>query len=154
MPPVDLTALKGQMVQKVKETARNVILSRWSLEKQKSMSDDSDYGKHAISGLMGISSDQVIGNAVSRIGLTDDVTELQVIEASIGTMDLAPIETGVPSEWAPLVDGYYRSIILSIVVYRLIRVVRNWSNAKEDEIMSKTTADEVNSVDINDFPLI
>lgn len=153
-PPIVLDDVKADTIAVIKDRARSVILTRFSLEKQKSISDDSDYARLAISGLMSMLSDQVVGAAVSKVGLTDDVSELQVIEASIPTMDITDLTAAAPEPYVGLIDGYYRDIIESIVVYRLIRIVRNWSNAKEAEVLAKTTLEEIHAVNLNDFPLI
>ena len=134
----------------IKAAAAGAIEGAYPIHKQLNLQADSSYAQNAIAGLTGLTGDEVMQRAVSKVGLTDDPEALKAARDQVEELDLADIVADIPSRlalafppaqvqfMASLIDGYFRTLVVCICGYRLIRLVRIWSNQKEVELAALT----------------
>lgn len=142
---------KAMVINTVKAQASEAITTQYPEWKQLNLQSDSTYAKHTISVLLGITVDEVMQRAVSLIGLADDVDTLKNLDNSIDATVIATVTSDltIPVEYSDSINKYFTAIVKSIIAYRLVRLVRDWSNAKELEIAE---AVDVESVVLTDMP--
>lgn len=123
----------------IKTMASTVIENAFPVWKQSNLAYDSDYAKHAIAGLTGVTVDDVVNSMANLVGMSDDMAYLADLYNNVDNIDLSAQLAQIPEPYKPFIAEYYKTIIRTIVSYRLIRNVRNWSNAKEAEIAAMET---------------
>jgi hypothetical protein len=145
-----IAAKARELVAAIKQAATQTIDAAYPLYKQLNLQADNSYAQNAIAGLTGLTGDEVMQRAVSKVGLTDDPAALKAIRDQVQELDLADIMADIPDRLAlafppaqvqtlaGLIDGYFRTLVVCICGYRLIRLVRTWSNTKEAELAAIT----------------
>lgn len=153
------TTLFGAHRADIKQAATQAIDAAYPLYKQLNLQSDNSYAQNAIAGLTGLTGDEVMQRAVSKVGLTDDPAALKATRDQVQELDLADIMADIPDRLAlafppaqvqalaNLIDGYFRTLVVCICGYRLIRLVRTWSNAKEAELATITDLTELEAFD-------
>ncbi len=119
-------------INEIKQNGENIIFSKYPLYKQQNMTAEQQYAVHGITQLekmtnnFAINSDTVIYNATMKIGMTDTIPELNILENNLPSVDDLSI--------TPEIREYYKQIIYSIIAFRKIRLVRNLINQKINEV--------------------
>lgn len=144
---------RSKVIENVKSIASDVITAKYPEWKQINLQSDSSYAQNAISGLVGITADEVMMRAVGVIGLTDDIDALKAFEETVNTNNVGSTVDALQINelYIDLIKEYFVSIAKSIIAYRLIRLVRTWSNNKEMEV---NEADDISAVLLDDYPNI
>jgi len=123
---------KQRKINEIKQKGENIIFSKYPLYKQQNMTAEQLYAVHAITQLekiinnFAVNSDTVIYNATMKIGMTDTIPELNILENNLPSVDDLSI--------TPEIREYYKQIIYSIIAFRKIRLVRNLINQKINEV--------------------
>lgn len=150
---------RPELVEKIKQAATQAIDTAYPLYKQLNLQADNSYAQNAIAGLTGLAGDEVMQRAVSKVGLTDDPAALKATRDQVQELDLADIMADIPDRlalafppaqvqfMANLIDGYFRTLVVCICGYRLIRLVRTWSNSKEAELATITDLADLEAFD-------
>ena len=127
-----INAEKTMKINEIKHNGENIIFSKYPLYKQQNMTAEQLYAVHAITQLekiinnFAVNSDTVIYNATMKIGMTDTIPELNILENNLPSVDDLSI--------TPEIREYYKQIIYSIIAFRKIRLVRNLINQKINEV--------------------
>jgi len=156
---IDAYDPRPDFIAKIKQCAADAINTAYPLYKQLNLQADSSYAQNAIAGLTGLTGDEVMQRAVTKVGLTDDPAALKALRDQVEDLDLAGIMADIPDRlalafppaqvqfMANLIDGYFRTLVVCICGYRLIRLVRIWSNQKEAELAATTELADLEAFD-------
>lgn len=136
-----IDAIKNNKINLIKTSCRQKIESIYPQWKQSNLQADSDYARYAIqqleelntdNGGIIISSDEIVANATSKIGLVDTISELNQID--IESLTLTNLTNINITDVKENIISYYKDIIKSIIAHRIIRIYRNHSNELENNL--------------------
>jgi hypothetical protein len=153
----DIDLYKKYKIDYVKSLANEAINNdrAFPLWRQNNLSSDYNYGLYALSTGLNMPSAVLVKTIVMIVGLSYEIEYLKNIYLNAHSLDFSTIidETNpVLSVDEQIV--YCSYMVKSTVVYRLIKLVRNWSNDTEELIKSATTKEEIDSIDLTTCPNI
>lgn len=148
----NLETLQKRKIDDVKDEAQKLILDKFPYWYQNNIMADSTYAQNAIAGLLSITSDQVMLNITSKI--QGDRSYYEAVLSDPTQIDISDLVGALPKATKATITKYYQSIIESIVAYRLIRMIRDWSNQKEIEINATTSISDLNKISLNYYNLM
>lgn len=133
--------IKNNKINSIKNNCKLKIESIYPQWKQNNLQADSDYARYAIqqleemntdNGGILLSSDEIVNNATSKVGMVDTISELNQID--VDSLDLTDLSNINIQDVKDVILSYYKDIIKSIIAHRIIRIYRNHSNQLEIDI--------------------
>jgi len=144
--------LQTMLLPQCSATSTAAIYKAYPAYAQQNLTNDSNYSANVISAEMGKTSDAINAEMFPLVSTAVTVDDLKKVRDSISTLDLTPYVSAAPKKLQPGLLTAYRTVLRSIVVYKLIKCIRDWCNAKQAEITACTTAKQLEAVIFTDCP--
>ena len=108
--------------------ATNAIYAAYPIFAQQNLLSDSTYSVNVIAIEMSKSADKIYGEMYTLIGTRSTCAELLEYREQIGSVDMTDFVSAVSTKLQPGLVTAYRTVLYSIISYKLIKIVRMWCN--------------------------
>jgi hypothetical protein len=138
--------------------SETMIFSKFPLWKQNSVVGDKEYGVNTIRSFSptaggNLSSDDITGKAMAKITFNDLVSLKQAYETPDDIV-ITDIVNEFPQAARSHVRRSYRRVIQGIVVYLLIKKVRDWCDETQGLITDAATKEDVYGITLTGCPVL
>jgi len=146
-----ISVTKNTLIEECNKVASDVIYAAYPVHAQQNINNDCVYAINVIAIELGISTEVIYGNVYKFLGADLSHSTLLNMRNNINTVDLSSLLSGVTIDLDGITNAY-RTILYSILSYKLMKFVRDWCNAKKRDINNSNTADELNAITFDDYP--
>ena len=147
----EISVTKNTLIEECNKVASDVIYEAYPVHAQQNINNDCVYAINVIAIELGISTEVIYGNVYKFLGADLSHSTLLNMRNNINTVDLSSLLSGVTIDLDGITNAY-RTILYSILSYKLMKFVRDWCNAKKRDINNSNTADELNAITFDDYP--